>query len=192
MDINNRIVCFDIKNLGASLKKLGMLVVQESAGGSFCLWNKVSTNRKANRTTRFYIDEFHLLLKTPQTANYSAEIWKRFRKWGGVPVGITQNVKDLLMSAQIESIFENTEFYYLLNQGRSCPQSPGDLAILMEKLKISPGQAAYVTNSDAGCGLIKFDKTILPFEDKFPTDTKMYKLMTTKPADIVAAEPAKV
>jgi type IV secretory pathway VirB4 component len=171
VNVNNRIVCFDIKNLVASLKKIGMLIVQET------VWNKVSINRDDNKTTRFYIDEFHLLLKTPQTAIYSAEIWKRFRKWGGIPCGITQNVKDLLTSEQIENIFDNTEFYYLLNQ------SAGDREILQNKLKISDMQAEYITNSEAGCGLIKFSDVILPFEDKFPKDTKMYKLMSTRLAE---------
>ena len=110
VQLDNRIVCFDIKDLGKQLKKLGMLIVQDQ------VWNRVTINRSAHKSTRYYIDEFHLLLKEEQTAAYSVEIWKRFRKWGGIPTGITQNVKDLLASREIENIFENSDFIYMLNQ----------------------------------------------------------------------------
>ena len=102
VELNNRLVCFDIKDLGKQLKKLGMLIVQDQ------VWNRVTVNRAAHKSTRYYIDEFHLLLKEEQTAAYSVEIWKRFRKWGGIPTGITQNVKDLLASREIENIFGAT------------------------------------------------------------------------------------
>lgn len=102
VDVNNRIVCYDIKELGKQLKKIGMLVVQDQ------IWNRVTINRALHKSTRYYIDEFHLLLKDEQTASYSVEIWKRFRKWGGIPTGITQNVKDLLASREIENIFGAT------------------------------------------------------------------------------------
>ena len=110
VDISNRLVCFDIKELGKQLKKLGMLIVQDQ------VWGRVTANRAEGRSTRYYIDEFHLLLKEEQTAAYSVEIWKRFRKWGGIPTGITQNVKDLLSSREIENIFENSDFIYMLSQ----------------------------------------------------------------------------
>ena len=109
VDIQSRIVCYDIKELGKQLKKLGMLVVQDQ------VWGRVTVNREAHKSTRLYVDEFHLLLKEEQTAAYSVEIWKRFRKWGGIPTGITQNVKDLLSSREIENIFENSDFIYMLN-----------------------------------------------------------------------------
>ena len=102
VELNNRIVCFDIKDLGKQLKKLGMLIVQDQ------VWNRVTINRGSHKSTRYYIDEFHLLLKEEQTAAYSVEIWKRFRKWGGIPTGITQNIKDLLSSREIENIFGAT------------------------------------------------------------------------------------
>ena len=102
VDINNRIVCYDIKELGKQLKKIGMLVVQDQ------VWNRVTINRAAHKSTRYYIDEMHLLLKEEQTAAYTVEIWKRFRKWGGIPTGITQNVKDLLSSREVENIFGAT------------------------------------------------------------------------------------
>ena len=174
IDMNNRIICFDIRDLGNQLKKLAMLILQET------VWNRVSANRAHKKKTRYYIDEFHLLLKDEQTATYSAEIWKRFRKWGGIPTGITQNVKDLLMSSKVENIFENSEFIYMLNQ------AAGDREILGEKLHISQEQLKYVENSGQGEGLIRFGNVILPFTDNFPQDTKMYRLMTTKPLEALA------
>ena len=138
VDIKNRIVCFDIKELGKQLKKLGMLIIQDQ------VWNRVTANRSTHKTTRYYIDEFHLLLKDEQTAAYCVEIWKRFRKWGGIATGITQNIKDLLASREIENIFENSDFIYMLNQ------AAGDRQILAKQLNISPTQLSYVTNSNEG------------------------------------------
>ncbi|MBP0961579.1 MAG: conjugal transfer protein TraE [Oscillospiraceae bacterium] len=168
VDLTNRLICFDIKELGKQLKKLGMLVVQD------CVWNRVTVNRAEKRSTRYYIDEFHLLLKEEQTASYSVEIWKRFRKWGGIPTGLTQNVKDLLSSREVENIFENSDFIYMLNQ------AGGDRQILAKQLNISPHQLSYVTNSGAGEGLIFYGNVIIPFVDKFPKDTALYKIMTTR------------
>ena len=128
IDINNRIVSFDIKELGKQLKKIGMLVVQDA------VWNRVTINREKHKSTWYYIDEMHLLLKEEQTAAYTVEIWKRFRKWGGIPTGITQNVKDLLSSREVENIFENSDFVYMLNQ------AAGDRQILAKQLNISPYQ----------------------------------------------------
>lgn len=176
IDLNNRIICFDIKELGNQLKKVGMLIVQDT------VWNRVTLNRNERKITRYYIDEFHLLLKEEQTARYSAEIWKRFRKWGGIPTGVTQNVKDLLSSNEVENIFDNSDFVYMLNQ------ASGDREILAEKLHISEEQLKYVENSSPGEGLIRYDKVILPFTDNFPTNTGMYKLMTTKPIEQQLAE----
>ncbi|UWG97312.1 ATP-binding protein [Dehalobacter sp. DCM] len=172
VDIQNRLVCFDIKELGKQLKKLGMLIVQDQ------VWGRVTTNRAEGRSTRYYIDEFHLLLKEEQTAAYSVEIWKRFRKWGGIPTGITQNVKDLLSSREIENIFENSDFVYMLNQ------AGGDRQILAKQLNISPHQLSYVTHSGEGEGLLFYGNVILPFADRFPKDTELYRIMTTKPAEV--------
>ena len=127
--IKNRVVCYDIRELGKQLKKIGMHIVQDQ------VWNRVTENRfnkirlthdkdgeplpddilasLGQKATRYYMDEFHLLLKEEQTAAYSVEIWKRFRKWGGIPTGITQNVKDLLSSREVENIFENSDFIYI-------------------------------------------------------------------------------
>ena len=174
VELNNRFICFDIKELGKQLKKIGMLIVQDQ------VWNRVTVNRAAKKSTRYYIDEFHLLLKEEQTAAYSVEIWKRFRKWGGIPTGITQNVKDLLASREIENIFENSDFVYMLNQ------ASGDREILAKQLSISPHQLSYVTNSNAGEGLIFYGSTILPFKDRFDKNLKLYQLMTTRPDEIVS------
>ena len=171
VDIQNRIVAFDIKELGKQLKKIGMLIVQDQ------VWNRVTVNREAHKSTRYYIDEFHLLLKEEQTAAYSVEIWKRFRKWGGVPTGITQNVKDLLSSREVENIFENSDYIYMLNQ------ASGDRQILAKQLNISPHQLSYVTHSGEGEGLLFYGNIILPFVDRFPKDTELYKAMTTKPSE---------
>ena len=175
VDIQSRIVCYDIKELGKQLKKLGMLVVQDQ------VWGRVTVNREAHKSTRLYVDEFHLLLKEEQTAAYSVEIWKRFRKWGGIPTGITQNVKDLLSSREIENIFENSDFIYMLNQ------AAGDRQILAKQLNISPHQLSYVTNSNAGEGLLFYGNVIIPFIDHFPKQTRLYQLLTTRPEDLAEA-----
>ena len=172
VNINNRIVCYDIKELGKQLKKIGMLVVQDQ------VWNRVTVNRAAHKSTRYYIDEMHLLLKEEQTASYTVEIWKRFRKWGGIPTGITQNVKDLLSSREVENIFENSDFVYMLNQ------AGGDRQILARQLNISTHQLSYVTHSGEGEGLLFYGSVILPFVDRFPKNTELYGIMTTKPNEV--------
>ena len=146
VDINNRIVCFDIKQLGKQLKKLGMLIVQE------------------------------------QTAAYSVEIWKRFRKWGGIPTALTQNVKDLLASPEVSNIFENSDFVYMLNQAN------GDRQILAKQLNISPHQLSYVTHSGEGEGLLFFGNVILPFVDHFPKDLELYRILTTRLSEVAEAQ----
>jgi len=171
VDIKNRLVCFDLKDLGKQLKKLGMLIVQDQ------VWNRVTENRTAKRAARYFMDEMHLLLKDEQTAAYSVEIWKRFRKWGGMPTGITQNCKDLLASREIENIFGNSDFILMLNQ------AAGDREILAKQLGISPKQMAYVTQSEAGEGLIFYGNVILPFVDKFPEKSMLYRIMSTRPSD---------
>ena len=174
VDIQSRIVSYDIKELGKQLKKIGMLIVQDQ------VWNRVTINREARKSTRYYIDEMHLLLKEEQTAAYSVEIWKRFRKWGGIPTGITQNVKDLLSSREVENIFENSDYIYMLNQ------ASGDRQILAKHLNISPHQLSYVTHSGEGEGLLFYGSVILPFIDRFPKDTELYRIMTTKPQEQTA------
>lgn len=178
VDSQNRIICFDIRDLGNQLKELGMLIVQDA------VWNRVSQNRERRIATRYYCDEFHLLLRDRQTAQYSVEIWKRFRKWGGIPTGLTQNVGDFLRSEEIEGILGNSDYVYLLNQNAK------DQTILADKLGLSDQQLRHVTNSDPGSGLILFDNVVIPFVDKYPKDTKSYKIMTTKPEEAAPKEEA--
>jgi len=146
-----------------------MLILQDQ------VWGRVTANRAARRTTWFYQDEFHLMLKEEQTAAYSVEIWKRFRKWGGIPTALTQNVKDLLASREIENIFENSDFIYMLNQ------AGGDRQILAKQLGISTHQLSYVTHSNAGEGLLFYGNVIIPFSDNFNKDGEIYSLLTTRP-----------
>ena len=176
VELTNRLVCYDIKNLGKQLKKIGMLVVQDQ------VWGRVTENRSQGRSTRYYMDEMHLLLREDQTAAYTVEIWKRFRKWGGIPTGITQNVKDLLASKEVENIFENSDFIYMLNQ------AVGDRQILAKQLNISPHQLSYVTHSGEGEGLLFYGNVILPFVDRFPTNTELYRIMTTRLSEVAEAK----
>ena len=178
VDVNNRFVCYDIKELGKQMKKIGMLIVQDQ------VWGRVTANRSAGKCTRYYVDEFHLLLKEEQTAAYSVEIWKRFRKWGGCPTGITQNVKDLLASREVENIFENSDFIIMLNQ------AAGDRQILANTLNISPHQLSYVTHSGEGEGLLFYGNVILPFVDHFPTNLELYRIMTTKLSEVTPEKEA--
>ena len=168
VNIENRIVAFDIKELGKQLKKLGMLIVQDQ------IWGRVTQNRSQGKATWYFCDEFHLLLREEQTAAFSCEIWKRFRKWGGIPTGATQNVKDLLSSPEIENILENSDFICLLNQ------ASGDRRILAERLNISPQQLRYVDNSEPGEGLLIYENVILPFRNPIPQRSQLYKIMTTR------------
>ena len=168
IDIKNRIVAFDIKELGKQLKKIGMLIVQDQ------IWGRVTQNRSKGKATWYFCDEFHLLLREEQTAAFSCEIWKRFRKWGGIPTGATQNVKDLLSSPEIENILENSDFICLLNQ------ASGDRKILAERLNISPQQLRYVDNSEPGEGLLIYENVILPFKNPIPKNTQLYQIMTTR------------
>lgn len=176
VDLKNRMVCFDIKDLGNQLKKLGMLIVQDH------VWGRVTINRGVGRSTWYYADEFHLLLKEPQTATYAVETWKRFRKHGGICTGITQDVKDFLKSYEIENIIENSDFILMFNQGA------GDRNILADRLDISPEQLKYVTGAGEGKGLMFYGDVILPFEDNYPKDTEMYRIMTTKLNEITPIE----
>ena len=179
VELTNRLVCYDIKDLGKQLKKIGMLVVQDQ------VWGRVTENRSQGRSTRYYMDEMHLLLREDQTAAYTVEIWKRFRKWGGIPTGITQNVKDLLASKEVENIFENSDFIHMLNQ------AVGDRQILAKQLNISPHQLSYVTHSGEGEGLLFYGNVILPFVDRFPTNTELYRIMTTRLSEVAEAKKAQ-
>ncbi len=171
VDINNRLVCFDIRDMNEQLRDLAMLVIQNE------VWTRVSSNRNQSKRTWYYCDEFHLMLRERHTAKYSVEIWKRFRKWGGIPSGITQNVKDLSNSAMAESILSNSEFVYLLSQ------SPEDRVILADSKHLSEEQQKCITNAPPGHGLLIYGGKVIPFEDKFPENTQMYRIMDTKPKE---------
>ncbi len=171
VDNSNRTVCFDIRDLGSELKDIGMLIVQDA------VWNRVSLNRERNRATRYYCDEFHLLLREPMTAMYAVEMWKRFRKWGGIPTAMTQNVSDFLKSPEIEGILGNSDFVYLLNQ------SSQDREIVQEKFNLSEKQLKRVTAVERGSGLILFDNVVIPFVDKYPANTKTFRIMDTRPEE---------
>jgi len=166
---NARVVVYDLKDLGKSLKALGMMIVMEN------LWDRIVQNRQKGIRTYIYMDEIYLLFSNEETANFLFELYKRARKWGGVPTGITQNVEDLLHSATARTMLANSEFIYMLNQ------SATDRETLSRLLKIPDTQMQYVEGAAAGSGLMYFGASgCIPFKDEFPTDTELYKLMTTK------------
>ena len=169
---NSRFVVYDIKDIGTGMKEMGLQVCLND------IWNKIIENKKKGKKTWFYIDEFYLLTQTESSARFLQQIWKRARKWGGVPTGITQNVEDLLASKEARGIINNCDFVLMLNQ------SPLDRVELGHMLNISPTQMSYITNADAGQGLIYTGKFIVPFLDKFPGGNSLYKAMTTKPDEV--------
>lgn len=172
IDIKSNLVCFDIQELSKSIAEMGMLILQEQ------IWQRVKRNRTMNKRTFAYFDEYHLLLREENTAKYSVDIWKRFRKYYGVPTGITQNIGDFFGSESVESIVENTDFFLLLNQGAKGRDQ------LMQRLHISKELSKYVTNSDPGTGIVIYNNSKLPFINQFPRDNVLYRLMTTNPDDI--------
>lgn len=169
VNINKRIVVYDIKELGKNLQALGMMIVLEN------LWDRVAKNRAKGLGTRIYIDEMYLLFKSEQSANFFYELYKRARKWGGIPTGITQNVEDLLRSELARTMLSNTQFVLMLSQNAT------DREQLARLLNISPETMMYVTNARAGSGLIFADEYgTIPFENRFPTDTNLYRIISTK------------
>lgn len=175
VDINNRFTVYDIRNIGTGMKEIGLQVCLNH------IWNKIIDNQKHGKRTWFYIDEFHLLTKTRSSAEFLQQIWKRARKWGGIPTAITQNVEDLLNSEESRAIINNCEFIMMLSQ------SPIDRAALAEMYHISDAQLNYITNSPPGQGLIYNGEGIIPFIDKFPKNTKLYKVMSSKPGERIVA-----
>lgn len=167
IDIKKRIICYDINSLGEKLRKIGMQIIQNE------VWNRVTVNRNKKILTRYYVDEAHLFFEDPTTAKFNTQVYKRFRKYGGVPTLMTQNVKNILAYKGVEDIFENTDFILILKQ------APKDREIMARLLNLSFEQEKYISNPDKGSGLIKFGKDIVPFENKFPKNTKLYKLLQT-------------
>ena len=171
VNLNNRVVCFVLKGLGEGLRKIAMHITNE------LVTSAVSANFERGIATWCYFDEFHALLHDALTASYFVTIWKMLRKMYCIPSGLTQNVKFLLGSPEIENILENSDFMVLLSQ------AAGDRQILAQKLGISPHQLSYVTHSDSGEGLLFYGNVIIPFVDRFPRDTEVYRLLTTRPED---------
>lgn len=173
VNIHSRLVCFDLKDMDANQRDLAMLIIQEA------LWDRVKLNRSRGIYTRTYMDEFHLFLRYPNTAAYSVEMWKRFRKWGGIPTGITQNIKDLFRSQEIQNILDTTNFIMMLNQAGD------DARILAEHLDLSGEEVDHIQTGEPGKGLLWVEGNKVPFEDDFPENTLCYKVMTTKPEEAI-------
>ncbi len=172
IDIQNRFVIYDIKDLGKQLRTMGMLIVLDQ------IWNRITRNRAIGKRTFLYVDEVYLLFQNEYSANYLFELYKRARKWGAIPTSITQNVEDLLLSDLARRMLSNSDYIMMLNQ------APSDRAELAQLLNISSQQLGYVTNANAGQGLLFSGSSIIPFIDKFPTESKLYRMMTTKPEEI--------
>lgn len=168
INLNNRLKCFDIKDLGKQLSTMGLLIVLDN------VWNSITENRSKGKNTWIYIDEIYLLFKNEYSANFLFELYKRARKWGGIPTGITQNVEDLLESDLARKMLSNSDFIQMLSQ------APSDRNELAKLLNISETQLSFVTNADEGQGLLFCGDSIIPFQDHFPKNTQLYKMMTTK------------
>lgn len=169
VNVHKRLVVYDIKDLGKNMQTLGMMIVLEN------LWGKVAHNRMNGIGTRIYIDEMYLLFKSEQSANFFYELYKRARKWGGIPTGITQNVEDLLRSELARTMLSNTQFIVMLSQNAT------DREQLARLLNISPETMMYVTNASEGNGLMYADEYgTIPFENRIPTNTHLYKIVSTK------------
>jgi hypothetical protein len=171
VDVNNRLICYDILDLGKQLLPIGMLVVLDS------IFNRITQNRAKGKNTFIIIDEIYLLFQHEYSANFLFTLWKRVRKYGAFCTGITQNVDDLLQSHTARTMLANSEFIVMLNQAST------DRMELAKLLNISDLQLSYITNVDAGNGLIKVGSSLVPFTDQFPRNTKLYSLMTTKPGE---------
>ena len=170
--MRKRLVVFDTKDLGKQLKAMGLLIVLDN------VWNRITANRAAGKNTWIYIDEIYLLFANEYSANFLFELYKRARKWGGIPTGITQNVEDLLQSELARRMLSNSDFIQMLNQATS------DRRELAKLLNISDTQLSFVTNSNAGQGLLFCGNSIIPFVDQFPKNTKLYRMMTTNLAEM--------
>ena len=173
VNTRSRFVVYDIKDIGSGMKEMGLQVCIDN------IWNKMISNKKAGKRTWFYIDEFYLMTQTESSARFLQQIWKRARKWAGIPTGITQNVEDLLATNESRAIIQNSDFVLMLNQ------APMDRRNLCDMLNISPTQESYITNAEPGHGLLYTGKTCVPFVDKFPKNTQLYKVMTTKPDEVM-------
>lgn len=171
VNTNSRIVSYDIYKLGKQLKTMGLLVITDA------MLNRVSDNYKKGKRTHIFIDEIHVLFENEYSSTFFNSAWRQFRKRNAYPTAITQNVEYLLASVDASTMLSNSEFIVMLNQASSDRQE------LAKLLNISEEQMSYITNSDAGCGLIKYGSSLVPFVNNFPKNTKLYTLMTTKPGE---------
>lgn len=171
VDLDKRVVVFDIHGLGAQLKPAGLLVITDT------MLNRVTVNWKKGKRTHVFIDEFHVVFENEFSAEFFNSAWRQFRKRNAYPTAITQNVEYLLDSVQASTMLSNSEFVVMLNQAAS------DREKLARLLNISNEQMSYITNADAGCGLIKYGSALVPFINRFPKDTRLYELMTTRPGE---------
>lgn len=171
VDTNSRIISYDIYKLGKQLKTMGLLVITDA------LINRVSENYRKGKRTHIFIDEIHVLFENEYSATFFNSAWRQFRKRNAYPTAITQNVEYLLSSVEASTMLSNSEFIVMLNQASS------DRKRLAQLLNISDEQMSYITNSEAGCGLIKYGSSLVPFINRFPKNTRLYKLMTTKPGE---------
>lgn len=173
VDIGNRFTVFNIKEIGAGMKELGLQICLDY------IWNKMISNNEKGKRTWFYIDEFYLMMQKQTSAAYIAQIWKRARKWNGIPTAITQNVEDMLKSEEARTIINNCAFVVLLGQTAINRQQ------LSHMLGISPEEQRYISAAKPGMGLLRIDEEIVPMDDSFPKNTELYKLMTTKPSETI-------
>ena len=171
VDLDKRVVVFDIHGLGSQLKPTGLLVITDT------MLNRVTLNWKKGKRTHVFIDEFHVVFENEFSAQFFNSAWRQFRKRNAYPTAITQNVEYLLDSVQASTMLSNSEFVVMLNQAAS------DRGQLAKLLNISNEQMSYITNADAGCGLIKYGSALVPFINRFPQNTKLYQLMTTRPGE---------
>ncbi len=169
MDLDKRVVVFDIRDLGENLKPTGLLVITDT------ILNRVSLNWKKGKRTHVFLDEFHVVFSNEYSAQFFNSAWRQFRKRNAYPTAITQNVDYLLDSVQARTMLSNSEFIIMLNQAAS------DREQLAKLLNISNEQLSYITNAEPGCGLIKYGGALVPFVNRFPKDTKLYQLMDTTP-----------
>ena len=168
LDITNRFTVYDIRDIGPGLKELGLQICLDN------IWNKMIENQQNGKRTWIYIDEFYLMMQKPSSASYISQLWKRARKWNGYPCAITQNVEDMLKSEDARAVINNCSFLTILGQ------SPMNKQQLSNMLGISPIEQKYISSAKPGMGLICVNNNIIPMNDDFPTNTKLYKIMTTK------------
>lgn len=173
VEIDNRFTVYNIKEIGTGLKELGLQICLDN------IWNKMIMNKAKGKRTWFYVDEFYLMMRSPTSASYIAEIWKRARKWNGIPTAITQNVEDMLKSEEARTIINNSTFIMLLGQ------TPINRQQLSEMLDISKEEQKYISTAKPGMGLLRILGDTVPMDDAFPKTTELYRLMTTKPTETV-------